>query len=252
MNLPTDLEKLLEGMECILDDEGMSKAQVIKYYDKNKTYYLKIEQIDSEVEREIAMYQWLKGKLPTPSIIYQAIYEGTSFLLLEKAEGEMLECPQFKDNPELLVRLAANGIKMLQSIDLRTCNFDSTIDNKLMKARESIDRGLANSIGESIYTKGMTTVEEVYEYLVTHKTTEELVFTHGDYCFNNYFTNGVEITGYIDMGKAGYGDKYQDIALCVRELSIYDSKYVDMLFEFLEIEPDYEKIKYYILLDELF
>ena len=48
------------------------------------------------------------------------------------------------------------------------------------------------------------------------------------------------------------GDKYRDIALCVRELSEYDNYYTDLFFEHLGLVPDYEKIKYYILLDELF
>jgi kanamycin kinase/aminoglycoside 3'-phosphotransferase-3 len=73
MSLPIELENLLEGMECIVDDEGQSRAQVKKYYDMNKAYYLKIEQVNSEVEREIGMYQWIKGRLPVPAILYQAI-----------------------------------------------------------------------------------------------------------------------------------------------------------------------------------
>jgi aminoglycoside phosphotransferase len=252
MSLPIELENLLEGMECIVDDEGQSRAQVKKYYDMNKAYYLKIEQVNSEVEREIGMYQWIKGRLPVPAILYQAIIDDISYLLMEKAEGEMLEGAQFENNPVLLVRLAAKGIMRLQSVGISECIYNSTIGYKLLKAREFIDCGVAARIDESIYTEGMSTVEDVYRYLVEHKPEEELVFTHGDYCFNNYFTDGEDITGYIDMGRGGVGDKYQDIALCVRELSEYDSKYIDLLFELLGIEPDYEKIKYYILLDELF
>jgi aminoglycoside phosphotransferase len=252
IRLPEELNMILDGMKCIVDNEGKSKAQVIKYYYNNKSYYLKIQQINDEVKREIEMYQWLKDKLPIPSIVYQKVINNTSYLLMEKVEGDMLECSKFKQNPELLVHLAAKGINMLQSIDISSCNYDSTIDFKLLKARQDINQGLATSIDESIYTKGMKTVEDVYTYLINNKPTEELVFTHGDYCFNNYFTNGIDITGYIDMGRAGIGDKYQDIALCVRELSDYDSKYTEMLFESLGMEPDYEKIKYYILLDELF
>ena len=57
-------------------------------------------------------------------------------------------------------------------------------------------------------------------------------------------------------------DQYQDIALCCRSLQhnfdgaygsrVYGGLDVQMLFVELGIEPDWEKIKYYILLDELF
>lgn len=252
MKLPKELENLLAGMDWVEDNEGMSKAKVIKYYDNKKTYYLKIEKLNKEVEREIGLYRWLKGMLPIPEIVYQAIIDDVSYLLMEKAKGEMLQEERYIKDPALLVKLAAKGLKKLWSVDISNCQFDSRIDHKLKQARYYIDSGEADHIDESEYTEGLRTVEELYNYLLEHKPKEELVFTHGDYCFNNFFTDGEDITCYIDMGRGGVGDIYQDIALCVRELGEIDPKCVDLLFKELDIKPDYEKIKYYILLDELF
>ena len=71
-----------------------------------------------------------------------------------------------------------------------------------------------------------------------------------------------KVSGYIDLGKTGIADKWQDIALCYRNLlhnfdgkyngKQYQGFYPDMLFEKLEIEPTWDQIRYYILLDELF
>lgn len=96
--------------------------------------------------------------------------------------------------------------------------------------------------------------EELYKYLISNQPDEEIVFSHGDYCLLNVFFNEGNVTGFIDLGRAGMADKWQDIALCVRSLqyNLQNNKYTDLLFKYLEIEPDYEKIKYYILLDELF
>ena len=68
--------------------------------------------------------------------------------------------------------------------------------------------------------------------------------------------------GYIDLGRAGIGDKWCDIALCWRSLH---HSYADwcrqtdgappdgkLLFRALGLEPDWTRIRYYILLDELF
>ena len=70
------------------------------------------------------------------------------------------------------------------------------------------------------------------------------------------------IKGFIDLDRAGIGDKWNDIALCYRSLKhnfdgtyggkVYEDFNPDMLFEALGIEPDWEKIQYYLLLDELF
>ena len=58
------------------------------------------------------------------------------------------------------------------------------------------------------------------------------------------------------------GDKWKDIALCHRSLKhnfdgtfggkVYPDFNPDSLFDALGIEPDWEKIRYWILLDELF
>ena len=67
-----------------------------------------------------------------------------------------------------------------------------------------------------------------------------------------YYGNTRRI-GFIDLGRAGKADKWYDIAFCVREIRDFkEEKYIDEFFALLEIEPDWDKISYFILLDELF
>ena len=78
----------------------------------------------------------------------------------------------------------------------------------------------------------------------------------------NIFLGDGQVSGFIDLSRAGAGDKWNDIALCYRSLKhnfsgmyggkIYEDFNADKLFETLGIEPDWEKIKYFLLLDELF
>ena len=66
----------------------------------------------------------------------------------------------------------------------------------------------------------------------------------------------------MDLAGSGVSDRWQDIALCYRSLKynlcgiysgkIYSDFNPDFLFEALEMEPDWEKLNFYILLDELF
>ena len=99
-------------------------------------------------------------------------------------------------------------------------------------------------------------------WLVDNKPKKELVLSHGDFCLPNIFINNDKISGFIDLGRIGIGDKWNDIALCYRSLKWnaqgryggngYPKLTPDMLFDALEIEPNFEKIEYYTLLDELF
>ena len=101
---------------------------------------------------------------------------------------------------------------------------------------------------------------ELHRWLTANKPPEDVCFTHGDYCLPNIYIDGEAVTGFVDVGRGGIADKWQDIALCVRSLgynlgSMGNSekdKYIGLLFSRLGIEPDWNKTKYYILLDELF
>ena len=102
---------------------------------------------------------------------------------------------------------------MLQSIDITDCPVIKDLDRELKKAANRVENGL------------------------------------------------VDISGFIDMGNCGIADKWEDIAMLYRSLRHYfDGTYgkvypgldPDSFFEELGIEPDREKIDYYILLDELF
>ena len=96
-----------------------------------------------------------------------------------------------------------------------------------------------------------------------NRPSEDLIFSHGDFCLPNIFISGSEVTGFLDLGSGGVSDRWQDIALCVRSLQYNMIEYANyteadyqqyraLLFQELGITPDEEKIQYYILLDELF
>ena len=76
--------------------------------------------------------------------------------------------------------------------------------------------------------------------------------SHGD-IGANFFIADNEIYFY-DLARCGIADKWIDIAFYFRDIRDYypDSDYERIFFEMLGIEPDYKKINYYILLDEMF
>ncbi|MCU4581133.1 phosphotransferase [Acinetobacter gyllenbergii] len=104
--------------------------------------------------------------------------------------------------------------------------------------------------------------EVLLSWLNAHRLNEDLVFSHGDFCLPNIFIDQDNISALIDLGRSGIADRYQDIAQCYRSLKYnfsgvysgiaYPNFDTDMLFNELEMTPDYDKIRYYMLLDELF
>ena len=92
---------------------------------------------------------------------------------------------------------------------------------------------------------------------------EDIVLTHGDCCLPKILAEDSRINGFIDLGKMGPADRWQDIAIALRSLEHnFSGKYTagkacpgyesQMLLDELGIEMDEERNKYYRLLDELF
>lgn len=149
-----------------------------------------------------------------------------SYLLMSKVSGVMSCDTYYLDHPQILLDALATGLKMLWQVDVSDCPVIRDVDIVLEEARLQIVNGLV------------------------------------DFCLPNVFLEDAQIRGFIDLGRTGVGDKWNDIALCYRSLKhnfdgtyggkVYDEFNPDVLFEKLDIKPDWEKINWYLLLDELF
>ena len=261
MFLPEKIQKLVADEVYETDDIGMSEASVLQYKDK----ILKVQEYNEESANEYRMMLYLQGKLPVPAIHAHEITEGKSYLLMSKCEGQMACVHEYMTNPGMQCRLLANGLKSLWDIDISDCPSDQRLIHKLEQARHNIENNLVdldNVEPDTFGEKGFKDPMDLLQWLYANMPKEELVLSHGDYCLPNIFGMEEAVTGYIDLGKTGIADKWCDIAICYRSLSHnYSGKYRGkaysdyddmLLFRELGIEPDWDKIHYYILLDELF
>ena len=168
--------------------------------------------------------------------------------------------------PERVIEALAGGLKALWKVDISDCPYSSRLEDCLKLAAYNIKHNLVDvddfnedTLGEN----GFKNVEELYAFLMNNKPAEDLVFSHGDYCLPNVFIDGNKAVGFLDLGKAGVADRWKDISLAVRSIKynicdLYGLRYNEYLklknrfYSLLGIEEDKEKLRYYILLDELF
>lgn len=264
MFLPEKIRSLTADENYKTDDIGMSAATILIYENK----VLKVQEHNEEAENEYRMMQYLQGKLPVPYVYAYEISDGKSYMLMSKCAGQMSCCHEYMNNPAALCRLLADGLKKLWSIDISDCPSDQSLSVKLAQAEYNIENGLVdldNVEPETFGENGFENPAALLQWLYENKPEEEPVLSHGDYCLPNIFGFQGEVTGYIDLGKTGIADKWCDIAIGYRSLlHNYSGKYNPnacntypdydelLLFRELGIEPDWDKIRYYILLDELF
>jgi len=260
--LPEAIATKIAGLDWACDDVGMSGSTILLFDEM----VLKIEKASRSSKHEKLLLGWLNDKLPVPKIIEAATQDGYSYLLMSKLPGEMSCSDNNLNNIEDTIIALAKGLKMLWAIDIVDCPCSSTVSDKLAQVKYDIDNDLVDMDNfdiETFTTEGFADVSDLYNYLDQNRPDEDLVLSHGDYYLPNIFLSGGDISGFLDLGNGGVSDRWQDIALCVLTLRSGHmrfanrgeeeyQRYKSLLFSELEIEPDEEKIRYFILLYEFF
>ena len=261
IQLPKIIEEMIADKPFKIDNIGMSGNQVLIFEDM----VLKIEDGNDYVKEYVRIMQWLDGKLTVPKILAYEEEDGKSYLLMSKMEGEMSCDTYYLEHPDVLVSALACGLKLLWEVDIQDCPRVRDLDALLAEARWQVENDLVdldNAQEGTFGENGFQSPADLLEWLELNRPDFEPVFSHGDYCLPNVFLKEGKIKGFIDLDRSGVCDKWNDIAICYRSLKnnisgkyggkVYDNFDPNILFDMLEIEPDWKKINYYILLDELF
>lgn len=261
--IPDDIQKIVGSKKYVLNNVGMSDSEVRIYND----FVLKIQTKSQETDNENEITRWLGSQIPIPNILAYSAIGDTAYTLMTRIDGQMLCDEEHLKQPEKLIKLAAEGLKTLWKIDVKECQYQTSRLNERLKAAEYnvlhnlVD--LENVEPDTFGDEGFANPQELIEWLKNNKPEEDIVLTHGDYCLPNIFIKDNAICGFIDLGKMGPADGWQDVAIAIRSLKHnFDGRYTNgkyvfdfkpqMLLDELGIEFDRQKYKYYLLLDELF
>ena len=238
----------------------MSAATVLEYPD----HVLKVRPVSPAADREAAILEWLRGRgLPVPQIAAHTVADGHDWLLMTRIRGQMLCDPAVMNHPTLLLDCLAEGLHILWQADIAGCPSERTWVCELDQAERTIREGRydpSDCEPETFGPGGFESPMALLEWLRKNTPPEERVLSHGDYCLPNLFTDGRGISGMIDLGDCGVADPWRDLSLGWRSLKHnsdghYGKTYPidpDDLFRAVGVPKDEERLRYYLLLDELF
>ncbi len=259
--LPENIKALVSGKEYTCDDMGKSQAKVLMFDD----CVLKIEKTSEENDELVKMMRWLEDKVPVPKVIAYEKDAENQYLLMSKVPGKMSCDDYYMSRPKELCKHLAEVLKLLWSVDISDCPRHVTLDNELAEARYRVENNMidmSDAEPDTYGPGGFESPKALLEWLENNRPEREHVLSHGDFCLPNIIIDNGKLSGLIDLGDTAINDKWLDIALCYRSLKhnadgtwgqkIYEGFKPELFFEALGIEPDWEKIRYYILLDELF
>src|SRR5579863_1074424 len=259
-DVPADLQAILVGASWHTVSSGASGTRVFRIVRPGgSACYLKVadaawqrEELLAEKER----LDWLQSRLPVPEVYAFSADDTRSFLLLSEIPG-LESCNEaFNRDVPTVVRLLAEGLRLIHSVDIADCPFDRRLDHTIALAKRRVEAGL---VDESDFDEQRreTRANELFETLIKSRPeVEDVVFTHGDYCLPNILVepSPPRIAGFIDWGRAGIADRYQDLALAARSLAYnFGPGWESLLWEAYGLQTvDAAKIAFYKLLDEFF
>lgn len=259
-DIPESIKSIIGAERYTLDSTGMSGSGVLLFPDK----VLKIQAISQESENEIRAMGWLEGRLCAPKVLAHEYLNGKSYLLMSRAPGQIACDPHYMADPGKLTATLAQALQELWQVDISDCPLSWSLDRKLEAARYNVENDLVDTENvepDTFGKNGFKDPQALLQWLMDNRPAEESALSHGDFCLPNIFIKNGQFT-FIDLGRTGIADKWCDIALCYRSLKHnYAGKYggsrcpeyaPSLLFEKLGMAPDWEKIRYYLLLDELF
>lgn len=259
MYLPKNIGSLIGGQSLRREDIGMSGARVY-FFGSN---VLKIEERNRESDNNLAMLAWLEGKLEVPRVLAEESEGDIRYLVMSRLPGEMACSGQWLDRPKELVRRLARGLEQWWSVAAGECPCSQMLERKLINARYQVEHGLVdmdNVEPETFGEGGFDSPAGLLAWLEANRPEEVCVLSHGDFCLPNVFLRE-SCCGFLDLGRSGLADKWVDLSICWRSLrdnfngthGYRDPSFdPDWLFDELGIRPDREKMRYYLLMDELF
>lgn len=259
--IPETINKLIQDQPYTTDSMGLSGSRVLIFPDS----VLKIEENSESAREAVTVMGWLADKIPVPQVLCCERGRQYQYLLMSRIQGKMACDTWFLERPEELLTLLADVLQQLWQVDISGCPRIRDLDVQLKDARYRVENQLVdieNTEPDTFGPGGFRDPEELLRYLEEHRPEWEPVLSHGDFCLPNIFFENGRLSGLIDLAHTGVSDKWQDIALCYRSLKhnfdgsyggkVYPDFDPDRLFEKLGFEPDWEKIRYFLLLDELF
>lgn len=258
--LPVDLQYLLTGGTWQAISMGCSGNQVFHIARPNvPACYLKIATDPSQrelVTAEKERLDWLQGRLPVPSIYAFCSASVHTYLLTSEIPGLLACDPAFAQDIPAVVHLLAEGLRRIHRVDITHCPFDQRLASEIAYIQQRVAAGLVDIANFDDQHKGMSAAELFKLLIKSQPSTEDLVFTHGDYCLPNVLIDHPHghINGFIDWGRSGIADRYQDLVAAARSLTRnFGPGWEPLLWEMYGLETlDTAKYEFYQLLDKFY
>src|SRR5262245_54744468 len=257
MEFPPVIRAFVERSRCDPVHIGKSNASVFKVTTSTGILFLKTCPLtaDDRLSAEAERLQWLAGKAAVPRVVSFARDDEREYLLLTALPG-LNGIDAGRERPRDVAYGLGKALRSLHAVSIDGCPFDQSVAAQIERARDRVHAGLVDEWDFDDERRGRSAVDVFAqaEAEASRLVHEEQALTHGDPCLPNVMFHGPALVGFIDCGRAGVADPYQDLALAARSIrSNLGEDWVAAFFDAYGVpQPDECKLAFYRLLDEFF
>jgi aminoglycoside 3'-phosphotransferase II len=218
--------------------------------------YLKVSDVGQQngLTREKARLDWLANiGIAVPHVL--GYYEKSDRVWLEMTAIQGENACESDLNPSTKVYLIAQALRDLHETNVSSCPFDEGVEIKLKLAAQNIKHGLVDEQDFDADHLGVSSNSLLKRAYAMHQDlSKDIVLTHGDACMPNIILKDDVFSGFVDCGKFGLADRYQDLALAARSIkrNLGDEFVRTFFAAYGLLELDQRKLYFYRLLDEFF
>ena len=206
-HLPYEIARLLDG--ATLYDSSSSPDARVWLIDRDGGCFLKRNAV-GRLKKEAEMTAYFHKKGLASEVLYYASEGDYDYLLTSRLKGEDATDRRSLAEPRRLAVLLGESLRALHEGDFSDCPIPDHTSSYLALAKENCEKGLFDPSYAETY--GIKTAKEAREILSSGQgSLRREVLLHGDFCLPNVILSDFSLSGYIDLGNGGVGDRHVDL-----------------------------------------
>lgn len=228
-NYPYSIKSILKNAK-LYDSSCSSEASVIFAY-KDSGYFIK-SSAKGALKDEALMTEYFNS-LKLSARVIEYISMDKDYLVTEKILGEDCISDKYLASPTRLCDTIVENLIFLHSIDFKDCPIKNHTERYLARAKANY---LSGNYDKSMFPDsfGYRSADEARNVVLAHSNLlKNDTLLHGDYCLPNILLDDWELSGFIDVGSGGVGDKHVDIFWAIWTLffNLKTDKYSERLID---------------------
>ena len=225
---------------------GESGASVVRVRMEDGLEWIEKTGLSAEIDVETAVLEWCARRLPVAKVLGR----DAGLLVMSALPGVNLTGTSM----ELAAQVIAEALHLVHATPIEGCPFTAGWTLRLSQGELRVRAGLVDQSDFDEANLGRSPSDILAELQSLPPLPDLVCFTHGDACLPNFLTEDGQLTGIVDLARAGVTHPAQDWALALR--SMRDNFGPDgerLLRQHLpDHSADEELLRRFRLLDELF